>query len=152
MISNELLGEIEGGGLPSELSIANSLRMLVKIAARNQTIKSLVWDLIEPPNQQVLAERIAMLASEESEEGYRHPHDGMIAVYLHLLFRVNPIVAGHVAGRLGERPSFCWTSQVISQCLQHRRESSTLRVMQGNLEDQDLSHLSGQRPRHAGVA
>ena len=152
MISGELLNEIEGGDLPSELSIANDLRMLVRIAARKHAIKSLVWDLEEPTNQQCLAERINVLASAQPEVGFRHPNDGIIAVYLVLLSRVDPVFAGQVAGLLGERPSFCWTSQVIVDCIQRLKPDPDLRVMRRTYEDRRPEQLYGQQPRHAGVA
>ncbi len=152
MISGELLNEIEGGDLPSELSIANDLRMLVRIAARNQAIKSLVWDLEEPTSQQCLAERINVLASAQPEEGFRHPNDGIIAVYLFLLSRVDPVFAGQVAGSLGEQTSFCWASQVIVDCIQRQRPVPDLRVMRRTYEDRRPEQLYGQQPRHAGVA
>lgn len=152
MISSELLSEIEGGDLPSELSIANDLRMLVRIAARNQAITSLVWELEEPTNQQCLAERINLLASAQPEEGFRHPNDGIIAVYLFLLSRVDPVFAGQVAGSLGEQASFCWASHVIVDCIQRLRPISDLRVMRRTYEDRRPEQLYGQQPKYAGVA
>ena len=130
MTSLQAMQSIEQPEFSALVNVANGYKVFLRLATSHDAVKTLAAAMDKPNTANVILTRMKELTAIVPDDGFEHPHDAALAVYLWLLGEISPRHTDDAITLIGAARRLHWANQV-AQRLPIRRLSAPLPVQNG---------------------